>query len=402
MRPTDLLSATYPYISESVAYLFLNHNWDDGFRETWSWKTDILKAVDLTEQRLKLRNPRRIWDMKITAAKDARRRLETILNMRTARYVMMPIWRDATRISAGLTAGASEVACKTDYSEYAEDAFVAVWDAWNHYEIRKADTVGSDTITLDYQLVDAYAPGAWVAPCLFGFARPDKKISRFTEDVADYKFVVDIFFSQAVGDMIDPETYNSLTICPFAPSWTDPDEDIANSWKRLDRETGIIEYDVTAVEPERTRSANFIVTGRANIDTFLRFIHAMAGRLTPFWLSANDRGLELAEAASSGAGTVTIKNIGYADDLDGSESRSFLYFKKTDGTVFYREVTDAAEVDEDTETLTLDSVLTTDISTATLNRFTWFEKVRFDADDIILNWVEHDCLETSIPVAVLT
>jgi hypothetical protein len=172
-------------------------------------------------------------------------------------------------------------------------------------------------------------------------------------------------------------------------------------WTRLDRETGIIEYDVTAEEPERSRTADFLIIGRGDIDAFLRFIHAMAGRLVPFYLSANDRGLELAAAANSGATTITIKNIGYADDLLGSESRSHLFFQKTDGTKFYREVTDATGIDANTETLTLDSGIPSDISAATLNRFTWFEKCRFAVDDIVLNWVDSNCLETSIPVAVL-
>lgn len=401
MRPTDLLSAAYPYISDNVAYLFLNHNMDHGFEETWSWKTDILKAVDLTEQRLKLREPRRIWKIKITAAKDARRWLEIVLGMRTARYVFMPVWRDVTRIPSGVSAGANVVTAETEYSEYVVGGFVAVWDTWNHYEVRKVASFDSTSITLDYPLVDAYAAGARVAPCLFGFCRPAKKIERFTEDVADYSFMVDAFFPPAVGDMVAPETYNSLTVCPFTPSWSDPDEGIVNAWTRLDRETGIVEYEVTAVEPERTRTADFLITGRENIDTFLRFMHAMAGRLTPFWLSANDRALELAAPASSGETSITIKNIGYANDLFGSESRGFLHFKKTDGIEFYREVTGVIEIDDDTEILTV-AAIPAAISAATLNRFTWFEQVRFASDDITLKWWTHDCLETSIPVAVLS
>jgi hypothetical protein len=283
------------------------------------------------------------------------------------------------------------------------DGFAAIWDAWDHYEIRKVSAVGSGSVTLDYATTESFLSGAMIAPCLFGFARPGKQIGRFTEDVADYSFTVDLLFSPSVGDMVSPVTYTGLTVCPFSPSWDgDQGEDISNAWVRLDRETGIIEYEVTADEPEYSRTANFLITGRANIDAFIRFIHAMAGRLTPFYLPANDRGLELAASATSGATTITIKNIGYADDLFGANARGVLYFQKTNGSVFYRDITGAEEINAETETLTLDSGIPTDISAATLNRLTWFEKVRFAADDITLKWLAHDCLETSIPVAVLT
>ena len=401
MRPTDLLDIVYPYITNDVSPIFANHNWDNDFIETWSWKTDILKAWDSSEQRIKLRHPRRTWEYKITASNDNRRKLETIIGMRTPRYVFLPVWRDAVHLISGLSSGSTIVSCPTTYSEFLVDGFVSIWDSFDHYEIRKINSVGSASITLDYATTESFEAGAMIAPCLFGFARPQKRIDRFTENVADYSFTVDVLFSPTIGDMISPTTYNGLTVCPFQPSWNgDQQEDIINAWTRLDRETGIIEYEVTAEEPEYSRTANFLISGRANIDIFIRFIHAMAGMLTPFYISANERGVELAASASAGAEEISIKNIGYTNDLFGANSRSVLYFQKTNGSIFYREIEGSSE-DGENEILTLDSSLPSDISAATLNRLTWFEKVRFASDDIQLKWIAHDCFETSIPIAVL-
>ncbi|MDD2469254.1 MAG: hypothetical protein PHI97_35290, partial [Desulfobulbus sp.] len=84
-----------------------------------------------------------------------------------------------------------------------------------------------------------------------------------------------------------------------------------NKWVALDNDTGLIEYDIQSDEPVLSRSAQFLIVGRDRINTLLAFLKLRAGRLTSFWLAANDRGFELSEPAAADTNLLTISSIDY-------------------------------------------------------------------------------------------
>lgn len=401
INPADLLSATPPYLSSSVGYLFFPHNWEEGLDEQLSWKTDILTARDRTEQRLRLRRqPRRTWDLRLLVSGHGRRRLETWIGQRLVHYLVVPVWRDLQALRAPVSDGAWTIPVDTEHTEYASGSLVAVWDSWNHFEVRKVIDVADGNITIDAPLSESWPSGTQVAPCRFSLCAEPRSISRFTEEVAEFRLTVGTLFDPAFPVMVEPETYLDLPICPFTPSWQDPEESVGNLWAGLDPETGMYEFTVQAVEPTLGKEAHFLVIGRERIDTFLRFLHTLAGRLNPFWLAANDRGLEVIGAAAAGGAVLTIENIGYGDDLSRSASRAQIELILTNGTVIRRAIIDVT-VAGNQEMLTLDAPLPVDVSTANCNRCAWLEQVRLDSDEITLKWVTPDCLECTLPISVL-
>lgn len=277
---------------------------------------------------------------------------------------------------------------------------VAVWDAWNHFEVRKVVGVAADSVTLDSVLSESWPVGTMVAPCRFALCNEQRDISRFTEEVAAFNITVGTLWEPDFPVLVNQEAYLDLLVCPFTPSWEGPEESVSNQWTILDRETGLYEYTVQAVEPLQGRSAKFLVIGRERIDTFIRFLHTVAGRLNPFWMAANDRGFELVGTASAGETTMTIENLGYANDLGSSAARTHIELSLIDGTIIRREIV-GAEATDNLEVLAIDSTLPVDVSAANCNRCAWLEQVRLDSDEITLKWVAPDCLECTLPIAVL-
>lgn len=402
VNPQTLLPGTPPYISPDIGYLFFHHNWERGFQEVLEWKTDIIAAQDRTEQRIRLRAmPRRTFDLQCLVSAKGRRLAETWFGLRGTKYMLAPVWRDAQRLSTSISAGDTTVYVPTEHLDFAVGRLVAVWDAWNNYEIRAVTEIHADHIVVDAIFgSDWDAQSTRVAPCRFGLCADGRRVSRFTEDVAEYSFSFEALHE--AEPVIAAETaYQDIAVCPFVPSSVDSEEDVASDWLRIDNEIGAVEYNIRSADPILTRDEFFLVVGRDNIATMLNFLHARAGRLSPFWLASNDRAFELAEPASSGATTITIEPIGYETSLYGSTSRTNIELKTTDGTVIRRAITAVAAVG-DNEQLTLDSALPVDISAATLDRCAWLEQVRLDSDEITLNWVSWDCIELTLPVVVLS
>lgn len=399
----QIIGTRAPVLSGDVGYLFFPHNWEGGLDERLAWKTDVMIAHDRSEQRVALRTlPRRSFDLRLLVAGAARRKLETWLSMRKSRYLFVPLWRDAVRLAAPISAGESTITIEGSSDNYVVGTPVAVWSDWNSQEIRTIAGVGAGFLSVDIPFLEYWPAGTtMIAPCRYCLSLEQRQVSRFTEDVASYRLTL-----LATGDKWQPfgaapAQYRTLPVCPFVPSWEEVADGYDSKWLRLDNDTGVIEFDVQSLEPVMTRDARFLLIGRDAIDTFLAFLSTRAGRLAPFWLAANDRGFELSAPAAADAAVIVIEPIDYEYSLQGSAARTHVEMITTEGTVIRRMIMAVETLPTGEEKLTLDAPLGVDISAAALNRCAWLELVRLDSDEVNLHWVSTDCLQVNLPIMVL-
>jgi len=391
-----------PQLATDVGYLVFPHDWEKGLDETLTWKTDVMVAVDRTEQRVQLRSmPRRTWDLKILTSGDARRKLETYMGMGKARRFLVPIWRDLAKTTGAIQEGEilAPVADVTD--NLLQGTPVVIWDAFNHFEVREVVSAQAGYFTVDAPFAYSWPAGTLIAPARYCFSFETRRAQRFTEDVGIYTLRVladDDAWNPISGS---PEYYKTVEVCPFIPSWEGAEETLDNKWTVLDNDTGVLEFEVHTEEAVRGRPARFLLTSREAIYAFMTFLSRRAGKLTPFWLAATDRGVSLAVGSAADSSTVTIQPIDYEFVLSESNARKYLEFITTDGTVIRRSITSVETLPSGLEVLTLDDPLGVEISDENLNRCTWFELVRLDADEILLHWVSQDCLEVLTSIMVL-
>lgn len=397
-----IIGTRAPQFSTEIVCLFFPHNWEDGLDESLSWLTDILIAHDRTEQRIQLRTmPRRSFDLRLLVAGDGRRKLESWLCLRKTRQICAPVWRDMGRTTGTIAANSSVVPVDTAYLDYAVGRKVAVFDAWDHYELRTITGIGPGYVAVDTPFNRDWAEGSMVAPCRFGLCLQQRRVTRFTEEVAEYQITMEVSGESLMPAMATPDTYRSVTVCPITPSWESPELAMDNKWVRLDNETGVLEYDIQSIEPVLSRSATFLVIGRARIYEMLRFLFALAGRLAPCWLATDDRAFELAAPAAQDATVLVIHPIDYDFALSGSPTREHIEMITTDGVIIRRKITAIATLPSGLEQWTIDSGLPVAIDAATLNRCSWLELVRLESDEVKLHWVAWDCLEITLSVVAL-
>lgn len=391
-----------PHLEGDVGYLLFSHNWEDGLDEVLAWKTDVLTAFDRTEQRIQLRTlPRRSWNVRFVVSGAARRKLETWLGMRKSRYLFMPIWRDMVRLEAPIATGDTAIAIAESCDNYVDGTPIAVWSGLDTVEIRTLTGHGSDYLAVDSPFSRDWPAGVMLAPARYCLSLETRKVNRFTEEVGDYRLTVMANDDGWEPSGAEPETYRDLPVCPFVPGWNGGEEGYDNKWVSLDNDTGRIEFDVQSEEPVMSRDARFLLIGRDRINTFLAFLKDCAGRLTPFWLAANDRGLELSATGGAGETFIVIESINYEYALKDSPARAHVELITTEGDVVRRGITGVETLPSGEEKLTLDAALPMDLSAAVLNRCAWLELVRLDSDEITLHWVSGDCLEVTVPIVVL-
>jgi hypothetical protein len=391
-----------PALSGDVGFLLFPHNWQAGFDESLAWKTDVMIAHDRTEQRVQLRTmPRRTFDLCLVVAGAERRRLETWLTMRRTRYLFTPIWRDAVQLVAPIAEGESMITIANGSDNYVVGTPIAIWSDPDHKEIRTISGVGSNFLDIDPPFTVSWPVGTMFAPCRYCVSLEQRQVSRFTDDVGEYRLRLLV-----TGDLWQPtdesiNDYRNLPVCPMVPNWQDVAESFDNKWLCLDNDTGMVEFDIQSIEPVLSREVQFLIIGRDRINMFLKFISERAGRLAPFWLAADDRGFELSAAAAEGDSFIVIEPIDYDYTLKDSPARMHIEMITTGGTVIRRKITGVETLPSGKEKLTLNAALPMDISAATLNRCAWLELVRLDSDEINLHWVAYDCLEVKLPIMVL-
>lgn len=220
LNPTLTITGTRaPQLSGDVGYFLIPHNWEDGLDETLAWKTDVLIAHDRTEQRVQLRTmPRRSWDLRMWAAGAARRKLETWISLRKTRRIFAPVWRDVAGISVGIAAGESMVTLTTEFLDYAVGRPMAVWDGWDHFEVRTITGIGPNYIAVDAPFAEDWPAGSLVAPCRYGVALDQRTVSRWTEDVGDFRLRFEALDELLMPAMATPELYREIPVCPLSPS----------------------------------------------------------------------------------------------------------------------------------------------------------------------------------------
>ncbi|MBV5305557.1 MAG: hypothetical protein J0652_02565 [Desulfobulbaceae bacterium] len=399
----NLYGLRAPQLAGDIGLLFHPHNWEDGWNESYEWKTDVMIAWNRTEQRVQLRTaPRRRFDLRLLVAGDSRRKLETTMGQRKSVYMFAPIWRDGSRLDVVLPANSSVIPVAESTDNYVVGTPVAIWTDADTFEYREISGVGAGFVAVGLPFIREWPVGANVAPCRYCLCSGGRSVNRFTEDVGEYKLqLLMVEDKWAPTAAIASETYQGLPIFPLPASWGEQGQGYDNKWTLLDNDTGIIEVDVQSSEPVFERELKILVWSRDRISRMLAFIAYCAGRKSPFWVAADDRGFELAVPAPNGQNYIVIKPINYAFSLTDSNARAHIEMIMTDGTIIRRQIIGVETLPSYEEKLILDSALPVAISAEILNRCAWLEKVRLNTDSIDLSWLDWQCVEAGFPVVVL-
>lgn len=392
----------YP-TSGSLANFFFPHDWSQGFSEFLRWKTDVIVSHDRTEQRIKLRSrPRREWSLRYFESGRGRRLLENQLAGRVVRSYLIPVWYDARPLPSPLAVGGNTVAIRTKEYDYHASRPVAIFDAWDNYEIKTISILSDEQLVFNEPFARAWSAGSQIAPLRYCRIIDSKRINRFTADAAAYEITA-LPLGETLPELrVSPELYETYPICPFPAGWRENADDLlSNKWVLLDNDTGVVEFDVQAEEPVFQRAAHFLVSGRENTLEFMKFLYEQSGRLAPFWLASDGREFALAYPVQAEDTSLTIHAIDYARSLYGSLARTYVELSKKDGTIIRRRIVGVTPLAGELERLHVDLAFPSGFGDEDLDQIAWLELVRFSTDDIELNWFTDETVETTIPVVAL-
>jgi len=381
---------TLSVVGRRVIAWTVSPDWKNGITETITFLTDVLGSRTGAEQRRALRvHPKRAFRARSLIERRERALIDNLLHGWGGQIWAIPMWHDVQTLSADLGAGAMSIPCTTTYRDFEAGrlAILRGTDAFR-YETVEIESLTGSALTLVRPTLYAWGKGTRLYPARLARLAGQPRFKRMQDQAwdIDYRFVV-----------TEPCTWTPFTFTttyrshPVYEVKPDETEDVTGTFERL---LAVLDNDVaapyvvdTADEGFALQSHRWIMHGAAEHDTVRRLIYALRGRQKCVWVPTHADDLRVIATVGGSSVEMTIENVGFALQALGHNGRRDIRIKLANGTIVYKRITNAAEVDIDTETITIDSSFGSVLQPADFKLISFMRLMRLDDDEVEIKHV---------------
>lgn len=362
------------------------------------WFTDVLPALTGPEQTRRLRQaPRVTVAFEGLESGRNRRWMETLLNANGAGRWEAPLVMDTAQLTAPLSAASSSVPFGTDYRRFtAGGKALLIAEDPRRYEVVQIDTVEADHLALTEATNFDWGIGTCVVPLRTSHLEGMPTLSRFTGDDSPYQVSFRLDELLEVEADAGDASYRGAPVLEWTPVWTnDPETTPDRQLLTVDEETGpIVTTDLVGIPLGRT-SLSFALVGRSAIAAFRGLLYVLCGRWAPIWVPSWAQDLHIVAGVANGATTLDVEHSGLSV-WPLAVNRRDIRLQLANGTVLYRRITAAVEVNANVERLTLDSGISPGFAASAVAVISFMALCRQDTDVNKLIWWNHDTAQCDL------
>lgn len=371
--------------------------------EALEWKTDVIQAIDGSEQRISLRSYPRVSyeaDFTVTSKADAAR-LSFALNVGQDKLWGWPCWQERLSLTGKLLSGETTIDIDTTFSTFIDGGYALLWSGWGRYEIIEIGTVSPAGLNLARATTVDFGAGCALMPI---------RRVRITEQATrkDYPVSIATLFS-VVANSVDSVTVDAPTSAMqylgfdvienagLMPGQT-RDRAIDRRLFVFDSEVGNYSIEAMGEYPIITSACRWLTMNPMASMAHRRWLYRRAGRCVPVWVPSWTHDINLAEPLDA-TNVVIAQEIGFAAFGMAQPTRTHLAFIDKGGHIMACREIIAAASDAGRDILTLDAAIPCTGYQATVSFLTLH---RLAADRIELRWKRAgvaDCNASMIEVA---
>lgn len=361
-------------------------NWQNGVNERLQWLTDVLVSNVGNEQRRALRlSPRRQFEVDFLVADSQRTFFDLWLHRMTGTDVLVPLWHDMIRLTAGVDQGDLFIPCDPTDLEF-DDGTFALLMGETPFETEKVEIISTDPagISILAELANNWPKGTRIVPLRRAKLSEQTEMGRASSRVA----TISAKFNLVKSSDYDPGTHTGDTYLGIPvitqPSHEDnPNVEYPWQFESSDNETGYVyrKSDQGRAMPVQTHIWH--LKGRAAKKAFRQFLYRMKGRRGVVWLPTFAEDITIAEPVLSvDATSLFVDFIGFGLTGGPTSGREHIVIVKKDGTRLYRKIvgTDGAPAGQ--EKIILDSGVPGGLTPAQVSRISFIDVARFDQDQV--------------------
>lgn len=334
-------------------------DWNDRVNETLRWGSDVMhaSATAVSQHRSYQIGPDRALSFGVKAGRHGDRQLaDALLAGHRGRW-LLPIWPDVQRLAAAVDDGDVFIGCAAEGYDFVAGGKALLYAAPTRWEVVAIDSIEAGGLGLADALAADWPRGTRLYPLRWAREQPGSEERMFSDAFSHREIGFTIIEPCDWPALADPTLYLTHPVLTSRP---DESEDLTHAYKRLLQGveyTGCepFAYDL-ADQALRMQSTHWALVGRPRHSWFRSLLYTLNGRCAPMWLPSFASDLRPAAAIAGGSTSLSMQWAGYTQLGKDKHNRKDVRIELTDGTTFYRRITNAVEAG-DTETLTLSASL---------------------------------------------
>lgn len=364
------------------------------FSEVLGFLTDVKLAKSGKEKRYRARRwPRQSWLYEYVIEEGAQaQQLENRLFDYQARTFGVPVWFDDTTMPAAVSAGATSVAVvETAWRDFRVGGLAVVFTSMDTFDVLEVAAVNPTSIDFASPTVNAYAAGTLVyplSPCRILAAVSGERyafgLRRVQIRFESVENAVDL------GDLSPFSTYDGKLLLDLGNSLAGRatvGHDFRQQVVQLDGGAGQVFQEGLWDRHKRGHLLTVRADGRQAVWELRNLVRGLHGRQVSFYVPTDSDDLQVSANLLNAGTTMSVDAVGYAQFVRHRQPKDVIRLNFADGSpALLRRVTDSTQSSPTVDTLTVDVPWPATITPAELSRVEFVEKLRFDTDDVRLEF----------------
>lgn len=363
-----------------------------GATQILEWLTDVLTGDDGTEQRISLRFfPRQSYKISSRVPRQFRASMDNLLYGWRHRLWGVPIWPEATRLTAAVGIGDSTLYLNTLYADYYVGGRCLIYLDYETIAVGTIADIADTWLEIEETMARAFSVLAWVMPLKTGRLKANPQQNLQDGHRASVSATFLLTEAPAVEASTSNQTYNDIDVEMTMPVLSSGGN-VNDVWQRkmtvYDFSAGIRRELSTWNYTRKARSYTLQLRSRASIWAMRQWLMRRRGKAVPFYQPSFQADLVLTELDGD-IGNLLICAGNLHPSL-GFERVNLAFFM-SDGSVAFAGVTGAAANSSGTMTLTLAEDI--DLDRKDVVRISYMGCKRLASDSAEITWDRTDLAE---------
>lgn len=360
--------------------------------ESLEWKTDVIRSFSGKEQRRGLSNkPRRSFEFDIMLKGTDAQYWQNLMWGWQSRVFSLPIWTDRSKLTANVLAGAQTIQCDTRKLNFVAGGILVIYVDEYHNELGEIESFNNSSITLKRPLLNDWALGTTVYPCVFAHLPTELNVVRQTSDLLTSRCSF-----KTSPDVTDPflpsgsatTTYDGLEVLTAQPNWQNGlGQNVTNQFSEIDFGVGQMRWLQKELNSSKMLPYSWLFASRANIADFRSFLGRQSGRLKTCWIPSwtdDFTPMLIIEASSN---ILPVKENGFGRMVGVNPANDRIMIRTKAGQAFYRRITNITlSPDGVNSALVLDAPLGVRLAASDITAIHMLHRCRFATDKVDFQW----------------
>jgi len=315
----------------------------DNIIETLEWKTEILKAKDGTEQRIKVRqSPRQYFKLRLYLESDKINTwYDSMIHTWQKQAWLIPIWTEYVKHTTDIDHHDTVIVVDTTNADFRNDSKAIIWKSSTEYEVIVIDTKTDSQLNLGYSVLNSFTGDKYIIPVRTAYIISSSNKEKYNSEISfvDLIFAIydnDISIDEYVPDM-QYDGYVVLNIPAFMDrTFTEnSNADIIIT----DFETGIFKVESYSNFNFLTQTHNFLNDTKKECWDFRKFLYSLNGRQKTILIPTFRDDVIQTDNILVLDTSVKIENIDLAENMAFNSLRIYIGFYFPNGTLIIRKIT---------------------------------------------------------------